>query len=105
MNIVQTKEEAVEDFKNDCIKTCNEIQEVVNAWIKRNKKDKSSLLYKSNINVADFKCWSVSYSLDQDGSEVFIIYCDEGDDNTLSYEISLMAIRQLGVECACIMNW
>lgn len=95
---------AVDDFKSDCVKTCNEIQEIMDDWIKREKKKKTSILHKANIDVEDFECDQVNYVIDQDGVETFLIYCNSGDDSELAYEIMSMILSKTGVNCACIIR-
>lgn len=104
MDVVEIRQSAVDDFKSDCIETCNEIQEVVSAWIECEKKKKTSILHKANIDVEDFECDSVNYVIDQDGVETFLIYCDGGDDSELAYEIMSMVLSKTGVDCACIIR-
>lgn len=103
MDVIEIRESAVVDFKRDCIETCNEIKEVVNAWIKHEKKQKTSPLRTSNIDIDDFECTSVDFILDQDGGETFLIYCCYGDDVDLAYEILGVAERKLGVPCGCVI--
>ncbi|WP_448756831.1 hypothetical protein [Aggregatibacter sp.] len=103
MDVIEIRESAVVDFKRDCIGTCNEIQEVVNAWIKHEKKQKTSLLRTSNVDIDEFKCTNVNFILDQDGGETFLIYCCPGDDDELAYKILGAAERKLGVPCGCVI--
>lgn len=104
MDVIGIRESAVVDFKSDCIKTCNEIQEIMDDWIKREKKKKTSILHKANIDVEDFECDQVNYVIDQGGEEIFLIYCEGGDDSELAYEIMSMVLSKTGVNCACIIG-
>ncbi|HHE9486687.1 TPA: hypothetical protein ACPO6A_000396 [Haemophilus influenzae] len=103
MDVIEIRESAVVDFKRNCIETCNEIKEVVNAWIKHEKKLKTSALRTSNIDIDKFECTNVNFILDQDGGESFLIYCCSGDDDDLAYEILGVAERKLGVPCGCVI--
>ena len=103
MDEIVIRQSAVDDFKSDCIETCNEIQEVVSAWIECEKKKKTSILHKANSDIEDFECDSVNYVIDQDGVETFLIYCCPGDDDDLAYKILGVAERKLGVHCGCVI--
>ncbi|MDY0685689.1 hypothetical protein NMW79_05285 [Pasteurella multocida] len=104
MDVIQLKENTIREHEQECIKTCNEVQECVDLVIvKIISENKDNKVF--NINYADIGCYSVDCCLDQNGDYYYLANISEGDDNNFSLLIRNEVVKKLGIDIRINMEW